>query len=133
MIINAPLFVQPRSISKKIKIKAKDPMTQLLPLKTLSETAAVGTLVDGWNLAEPSEDGSHEPRTFSLPIIFSVPFDSTPVVSLGLAGFDIDQRDSARINLQAANISQTGFTALISTWRDTRVYSVTLSWLAVGN
>jgi hypothetical protein len=108
-------------------------MNQLLPWKTLSETASVGTLVDGWNLASLPEDGSGEPRTFSLPITFSFPFVSAPVVSLGLAGFDIDQRDSARINLQATDITAAGFTALISTWRDTRVYSVTLSWIAVGH
>lgn len=107
--------------------------SQLLPWKTLSETASVGTLVDGWNLAAVSESGPDEPRTFSLPVTFSIPFVSAPVVSLGLAGFDIDQRDSARINLQATNITATGFTALISTWRDTRVYSVALSWLAIGH
>lgn len=107
--------------------------SQILPWKSLSETISVGSLMDGWNLATPPEDGQENPRSFTVPIVFSLPFNGVPVVNLGLAGFDIDQRDSARIHIQAVDISPTGFNAVISTWRETRVYSVTLSWLALGH
>jgi len=54
------------------------------------------------------------------------------VVHLGLTGFDLDQRDSSRLILRATEISTTGFVVEIATWRDTRVYSVEFSWLALG-
>ena len=48
------------------------------------------------------------------------------------AGFDIDQRDTSRLTLVAVEITETGFVAEIATWRETRVYSVAFSWLALG-
>ncbi len=69
---------------------------------------------------------------FHFTIYFAAPFDSPPVVHLGLTGFDLDQRDSNRLILRATQITTTGFVAEISTWRETRVYSVAFSWLALG-
>ncbi len=71
-------------------------------------------------------------RTFRTAVVFATPFASIPVVQLGLTGFDLDQRDSARITLQAENITATGFEAVISTWAGTRVFAVEFNWLAIG-
>ena len=71
-------------------------------------------------------------RTFRTAVVFATPFASIPVVQLGLTGFDLDQRDSGRITLQAENITATGFEALISTWAGTRVFAVEFNWLAIG-
>jgi hypothetical protein len=49
-----------------------------------------------------------------------------------LTGFDLDQRDASRLTLTATEITGTGFVAEIATWRETRVYSVAFSWLALG-
>jgi hypothetical protein len=54
------------------------------------------------------------------------------VVQLGLTGFDIDQRDTARLSLKAADITPTGFMAEVWTWANTRVYAVEFNWLAIG-
>jgi len=102
------------------------------PWKGLSSSIEVGVLTAGWNLAEPPADGQDVARTFRFTVFFATPFDAPPVVHLGLTGFDLDQRDSNRLSLRAAEITAASFVAEIATWRDTRVYSVQFSWLALG-
>jgi H-type lectin domain len=102
------------------------------PWKSLSASLQVGTLTAGWNLAEPPADGAEDARVFRFKVFFGNSFDAPPVVHLGLAGFDIDQRDSSRLSIRATEISASSFVAEIATWRDTRVYSVEFSWLALG-
>lgn len=104
----------------------------MLPWKSLSASLQVGILTDGWNLAKPPTGGADEARVFRYAVYFATPFDAPPVVHLSLTGFDLDQRDSKRLSLRAAEITATGFVAEIATWRDTRVYSVEFSWLALG-
>ena len=104
---------------------------EYLPWNLLAATIAVGIETEGWNLAEGvAEDGPL--RSFHVPVSFAAPFIAPPVVHLGLTGFDIDQRSSSRISLSAESITAEGFVANISTWRSSRVYSVTFQWLAVG-
>ena len=102
------------------------------PWKSLAASIQLGVLSEGWNLAEPPADGAEDARVFRFTVYFAAPFFEPPVVHLGLTGFDIDQRDSNRLNLQASEITTTSFVAEISTWRESRVYSVAFSWLALG-
>ncbi len=102
-----------------------------VPWKVLSSNASVSVLTEGWNLAEPSPD-EEEIRSFCVEVFFDSPFLSVPVVQLGLTGFDIDQRDSARLTVKAGNITESGFQAVISTWASTRVYAASFNWLAIG-
>ncbi len=104
----------------------------IMPWKLLSATIGVGTVSEGWNLAEPSHDKAEEPRVFTVDVRFDFAFHSPPVVHVGLTGFDIDQRHTARLNLKAVEISTIGFKAEISTWSDSRIYSVDFCWMAVG-
>jgi hypothetical protein len=106
--------------------------TPMQPWKSLSASLHLGALTEGWNLADPPEDGAEDARVFRFTVFFANPFDNPPVVHLGLTGFDLDQRDSNRLSLRATEISATGFVVEIGTWRDTRVYSVEFSWLALG-
>jgi hypothetical protein len=102
------------------------------PWKTLSASLQIGILTEGWTLASPPTDTTEGARVFRYNVFFAAPFDAPPVVHLGLTGFDMDQRDSNRLGLRATEISTAGFVAEVSTWRDTRVYSVEFSWLALG-
>jgi len=102
------------------------------PWKSLSASIQVGVLTEGWNLAEPPADGAEAPRVFRFTVFFAAPFVAPPVVHLGLTGFDLDQRDSSRLSLRATEIGTSSFIAEISTWRDSRAYSVEFSWLALG-
>lgn len=104
----------------------------VLPWKTLSASLQIGILTEGWTLASAQTDSTDDARAFRYTVHFDAPFDAPPVVHLGLTGFDLDQRDSNRLSLRATDITTSGFVAEVSTWRDTRVYSVEFSWLALG-
>ncbi len=105
----------------------------LQPWKGLSATLQAGALTEGWTLHQPPAKGSEdEERVFRSSIYFSIPFEAPPIVHLGITGFDFDQRDSARVITRVVEITASGFVAEIVTWRETRVYSVELSWLALG-
>ena len=102
-----------------------------VPWQVLSAKVCVGIHTENWTLAElePDPDAA---RSFWVDVAFDSPFLSAPVVQVGLSGFDIDQRDSARITLKVETITETGFQAVIATWASTRVYSVEFNWLAIG-
>ena len=104
---------------------------QTSPWKVLSSHVGVGVLTEGWRLdvADSHEGG---PRCHQVEVCFATPFLAPPVVQLGLTGFDMDQRDSARLTLKAETITSTGFLATIATWADSRVFAVEFQWLAIG-
>jgi len=104
----------------------------ILPLHFLSSSVFVGTETEGWTLDEFVAEYS-EGRSFVVPIEFSTPFSSAPVVHLGLTGFDLAQETSARLRLNASDITPYGFSAILSTWRSTRVYSAEFQWFAAGS
>lgn len=101
------------------------------PWNILSSTVGVGILTEGWTLAEPVTEPD-QARSYKVEVVFDTAFSATPVVQLGLTGFDLDQRESARISLKAGAITRFGFQATISTWSTTRVYAVEFNWLAIG-
>eukprot|EP01031_Cornospumella_fuschlensis_P003743 gene3743-4677_t len=86
----------------------------------------------GWNLVA-IPDGQYEaPRTYTVEVVFPEAFTVAPVVHAALSGFDIDQRDSARVSTAVSAITPQGFSLAITTWMGTRVYGVEVSWLAIG-
>lgn len=101
------------------------------PWKVLSAQVNVGVLTEGWglDLIDPHDDGI---RRFQVEVVFDHPFSAPPVVHLGLTGFDIDQRDSARLSLKAENITAFGFQATLLTWAHTRVFGAEFQWMAIG-
>jgi len=102
-----------------------------IPWKVLSSHVACNVLSEGWTLATTDADEG-QTRSFTVEVIFDSAFASVPVVHLGLTGFDMDQRDSSRLTLKAANITEYGFEAIVSTWSNTRVYAAEFNWLAIG-
>ena len=105
----------------------------ILPWKSSASTLCVGLLTDGWTLDQVDLANPDCSRSFRTEVVFTEPFDSAPVVHCSLSGFDMDQRDSARISTIISNVTTTGFVLDIVTWRDTRVYGVEISWLAIGS
>ena len=104
----------------------------LLPWKTASAAVSVGMTSPAWNLAAWVGEDCPD-RTYAVPVRFVVPFEEVPVVQVALTGFDQDQRTSARVRLAVTDLTVDGFTVVITTWRDTRVYGVDFSWLALGH
>ncbi|OYW76187.1 MAG: hypothetical protein B7Z37_10180 [Verrucomicrobia bacterium 12-59-8] len=103
-----------------------------VPWKVLSSNVSVNVLTEGWNLACPEAGAEEEIRMFSMYVAFDAPFLEVPVVQLGLSGFDIDQRDSARLIVKAESITEYGFQATLTTWAGTRVYAAEFNWIAIG-
>lgn len=105
--------------------------TLTVPWKVLASHVGVGMLTEGWTLDEEAPPGG-EVHCFRVAVAFDTPFDAVPVVQLGLTGFDLDQRDSARVSLKATQVTPSGFQAEVWSWAGTRVYSVEFHWLAIG-
>lgn len=105
----------------------------IVPWKTASSVLCAGVNSEGWNLAEVPAGELDVPRTYTTDVSFSEPFYSVPVVHAGLTGFDIDQRDSARVSVAVTQVTESGFTLGVTTWRETRVYGIEASWLAIGS
>ena len=79
-----------------------------------------------WNLLDGTGD-----RSFRAPdISFDPPFDTTPRVSLALAGIDNDVTANLRVALEAYDIEPGEFSLRIITWADTKLYSVAVTWIA---
>lgn len=105
--------------------------TAITPLNLLAGSETIGTQNEGWNLDEaPHGTG---PRTFRARVNFERSFGVTPLVHLGIAGFDVSNQDCARLTTRAENISLTGFDIVLSTWLHTRLWRVDVNWLAIGS
>jgi hypothetical protein len=99
------------------------------PLVFVAGVNSFGAEDEGWQLAAtPAEEN----RLFRARVSFEQPLRSLPVVHLGMVGLDIGNEDAARLRLRAENISADGFDVVIETWLNTKIWSVSVSWLAVG-
>jgi hypothetical protein len=102
----------------------------VVPLSMLAGTNHFNADSEAWSLHEKS--GIGEARTFVGRVRFDQPFAATPVVHLGLVGFDISERDCSRLRVRAVDITPDGFAVEAKTWLGTEVYSIDVSWLALG-
>lgn len=102
----------------------------VFPLTMLAGTNRFGARDEGWALVG-APDWKRR-RTFIGRITFEKPFAAAPVVHVGLTGFDIENHDAARLLIAASNITPEGFDLGCETWLGTQIWSVTVSWLALG-
>ncbi|WP_039017218.1 H-type lectin domain-containing protein [Halocynthiibacter namhaensis] len=65
-------------------------------------------------------------------VAFSEPFSRIPVVQVSMSMWDIDKHSNMRGDLQAENVTTTGFELVFRTWSDSRVARIRASWLAIG-
>jgi hypothetical protein len=107
-----------------------DAFTPVLPLKIAASVTRLSSSEPDWTLLDPAVDGA---RRYVARVRFEQPFVQTPVVHTGLAGFDIENGDAARIKLRANAVGPDGFDVEVETWFGTRVWSVDVSWLAIGH
>lgn len=71
-------------------------------------------------------------REVRRTIRFGEPFRTRPVVHVGLALWDMDHASNQRADLQAQEVTATGFDLVFRTWGDTRVARLHATWLAIG-
>ncbi|MFV2051995.1 H-type lectin domain-containing protein [Aliiroseovarius sp. YM-037] len=72
------------------------------------------------------------PRASRKAVAFSKPFASPPTVQIGMTMWDTDRLTNMRADIQADDITETGFTIVFRTWGDSRVARIRASWLAIG-
>lgn len=100
------------------------------PFSFLAGKEVLGADTEGWLLDQPPPAQSD--RSLCVRVGFSRPFRSPPLVHLGLTGFDISERDCARLSLEARNVTRDGFEIVVGTWFNTVIWRVEVSWLALG-
>ena len=106
-------------------------MTSILPLSLLAGAVRLDTSQPGWTLLERADD-PQSARTFRTRVSFERGFGATPVVHVGITGFDMDNGDNARLEVNVTSVDVDGFGVELSTWWNSRLWSVRLSWLAIG-
>jgi hypothetical protein len=70
-------------------------------------------------------------RTFKTwDIQFPQPFTQTPTVRVSLAGIDADGQFNTRLQLTTEDVQADEFNIRVTTWDDSIVYAVWVSWIA---
>jgi hypothetical protein len=108
------------------------PSNGLVPFKMCSSTLSLDQFVEDWTLSRFEGEPDPAPKTYECWIGFDSPFSNVPLIQVAVAGFDIDNRDTARLRVKAERVTVNGFMLVIETWRHTCVYGVDVSWLAIG-
>jgi hypothetical protein len=102
----------------------------VIPLKFRAGVSRFDETCEGWSLLAPEPN---ETRVVVGSVEFDEGFAVPPVVHAGIAGFDIDNGANARLDVRVATISPLGFSLELRTWLNTRIWSVSVSWLAIGH
>lgn len=100
------------------------------PLTILAGTLELSHELEAWTLSQPEPDGAQ--RRYTASVRFEHAFRQPPVVHTGLSGFDISNDDAARLHISTSGIGAHGFDVIIETSLGTRVWSVSVAWLALG-
>ncbi|HYQ43899.1 MAG TPA: H-type lectin domain-containing protein [Polyangiaceae bacterium] len=105
-------------------------MSTVAPLSLLSAVIVLDSTLDDWSLLEPA--GGLR-RSFRQPVTFDRQFSVPPLVHVGLVGIDASKEDNLRLSLRAQSITEHGFVLCAETWLNTKIWSVEVSWLAIGS
>jgi hypothetical protein len=88
--------------------------------------ARYGVDLPDWNLHTGTGD-----RSFRTPdVSFDSPFDTPPNVVLAVGGIDSAQTANLRLALEAYDCEPGEFNIRISTWADTLLFNVVVTWIA---
>ena len=71
-------------------------------------------------------------RAVRKSVMFSQPFANTPHVQVSMAMWDISNNTNIRADVQAEDITETGFNIVFRTWSDTQVARVRVAWTSFG-
>lgn len=93
--------------------------------KIKSGTWSVNQTIAGYSL-----DNNSGERIVTLEIKFDAPFITKPKVVLAVTQLDAAKEFNLRYNIEAISVSRDGFTLKVSTWGDSRIYSMSGYWVA---
>lgn len=72
------------------------------------------------------------PRESRHAVRFTEPYLVPPSVTVGISMWDMDQKTNLRADIQAEQVTETGFHLVFKTWGDTRVARIRADWMAIG-
>ena len=88
----------------------------------------------GWSvspsLSSYSLDSNNGERSMTIEIRFKDPFKQKPSVFLSVSQIDANRETNVRYNVEAISVSRDGFTLKIKTWADSKIFSISGSWIA---
>lgn len=93
--------------------------------KTQSGSWSVNQSISGFAL-----DKNEGERAVTIEIKFEKPFTSKPQIFLTTTQLDASKEANLRFNIETISISRDGFTIKISTWADSKIFSMSGYWLA---
>ena len=105
-------------------------MSNVAPLSLLSAVVVLDSTLDHWTLLEPAGGVR---RSFVQPIVFERQFAVAPLVHVGVVGIDASKDHNLRLSVRAEAITEYGFSLRVETWLNTEIWSVEVSWLAIGS
>ncbi|PRY92608.1 H-type lectin domain-containing protein [Hasllibacter halocynthiae] len=71
-------------------------------------------------------------RSRDAAVAFALPFSGPPVVHVGLSMWDAAHDANMRVEVQAEDVTATGFRIVMHTWGDTRLARARAAWIAIG-
>jgi len=93
--------------------------------KMQSGSWAVNQTISGYSLDKNSGE-----RILTIEIQFDKSFSAKPKIFLSLTQIDASKESNLRYNIEAISVSRDGFTIKVGTWSDSKVFSLSGSWLA---
>jgi hypothetical protein len=66
----------------------------------------------------------------TIEVNFAVPFASQPQIVLSVTQIDTDKKSNTRYRVEAISISKDGFTLNVTTWADSKIFSISGYWIA---
>jgi len=105
-------------------------MSNVAPLSMLSAVVVLDSTLEDWSLLEPA--GGLR-RSVRRPVVFERKFSALPLVHVGVVGIDASKDDNLRLSVRAESITENGFVLRVETWLNTKIWSVEVSWLAIGS
>lgn len=83
------------------------------------------------SLASYSLDKNEGERSMTIDIDFETPFTGKPQLFLSITQMDSDKEANVRVQVEAISISRDGFTLKVTTWADSKLFSISGYWLAM--
>lgn len=109
----------------------------LLLLFSTTLIAQTKTQSGGWSVSQSlpnySLDSNNGERTMTLEIKFKESFKQKPNIFLSVIQIDAEDKTNVRYNVEAISISRDGFTLIVKTWADSKIFSISGNYLAYTN
>lgn len=72
------------------------------------------------------------PRQNRVAVSFAQPYQAVPHVQVSVSMIDLSNAANTRYDVQAENITPTGFDIVFRTWADTHVARARVAWTSLG-